>query len=132
MATMNYNGVDITQSGENGFLIEQNGFVVYVDPTGLDSGSKKADVVLVTSDKITSSVDMLSSVLNSERAIQVNIQIMRAFIKLRQMLVSHEELCKKIENMEKRYDAQFQAVFVAIKQLLKPPEKPKRKIGFYG
>lgn len=75
-------------------------------------------------------VAMLSTVLHSERAIQVNIQIMRAFIKFRQMLVSHEELCRIVEKMEQKYDAQFQAAFQAIKQLLKPPKKTKRKIGF--
>jgi len=77
-------------------------------------------------------VAMLSSVLNSERAVQVNIQIMRAFIKLRQMLVSNEELRIKIEKMEKKYDAQFRVVFCAIKQLLEPDNKIKRRIGYLG
>jgi hypothetical protein len=75
-------------------------------------------------------VAMLSSVLNSERAIQVNIQIMRAFTKLRKMLVGYEELQKKIEAMESKYDEQFRIVFVAIKQLLHEDDQPKRKIGF--
>jgi len=75
-------------------------------------------------------VAMLSSVLNSKRAIQVNIQIMRAFTKLRQMLATHEDLRKKIEEMEAKYDGQFQVVFEAIRQLLEENEKPKRKIGF--
>ena len=75
-------------------------------------------------------VAMLSSVLNSDRAIQVNIQIMRAFNKLRQMLGTHKDLKKKIEKMESKYDEQFQIVFEAIKQLLEENEKPKRKIGF--
>ena len=73
---------------------------------------------------------MLSSVLNSERAVQVNIQIMRAFTKLREMLASHKELKEKIEAMEKRYDQQFRIVFEAIKQLLEPPQKSKDSIGF--
>jgi len=73
---------------------------------------------------------MLSSVLKSERAIQVNIQIMRAFTQLRQMLSTHEDLKRKIESMEKKYDQQFQIVFEAIKQLLETDEKPKRKIGY--
>jgi len=78
-------------------------------------------------------VAMLSSVLNSERAIQVNIQIMRAFTKLRMMLASNEDLRKKIEAMEKKYDAQFKVVFDAIKSLMAPPAKKQRKIGFrYG
>ena len=75
-------------------------------------------------------VAMLSSVLNSKRAIQVNIQIMRAFNRLRQMLASHEDLKRKIEAMEAKYDEQFRIVFEAIKQLLEENEKPKRKIGF--
>ncbi|HHT9112202.1 MAG: ORF6N domain-containing protein [Planctomycetes bacterium] len=75
-------------------------------------------------------VAMLSSVLKSKRAIQVNIQIMRAFIKLKEMLATHKDLKLKIEEMEKRYDYQFKIVFDAIKQLLEPPVKPKGKIGF--
>ena len=75
-------------------------------------------------------VAMLSSVLNSKRAIQVNIQIMRVFTKLRTMLLSNEDLKRKIEDMESKYDEQFSIVFQAIKQLLKDDEKPKRKIGF--
>jgi phage regulator Rha-like protein len=75
-------------------------------------------------------VAMLSSVLNSKRAIQVNIQIMRTFTKLREMLMTHKDLKEKIEAMEKKYDYQFKIVFDAIKQLLEPPEKTKKKIGF--
>ena len=73
---------------------------------------------------------MLSSILNSERAIMVNIQIMRTFTRLREILATHEELRRKIEQMEKKYDGQFQAVFEAIRALMAPPLKPKRKIGF--
>ncbi|MEW6068275.1 MAG: ORF6N domain-containing protein [Nitrospirota bacterium] len=75
-------------------------------------------------------IAMLSSVLNSERAIQVNIQIMRTFTKLREMLMTHKDLKRKIEEMEKKYDYQFKIVFDAIKQLLEPPKKPKKRIGF--
>jgi phage regulator Rha-like protein len=75
-------------------------------------------------------VAMLSSVLNSQRAIQVNIQIMRTFTRLREILATHEELRRKIEQMEKKYDGQFQVVFEAIRQLMTPPETKKRKIGF--
>ena len=75
-------------------------------------------------------VAMLSSVLRSKRAIQVNIQIMRAFTQLRQMLSTHEDLKRKIESMEKKYDQQFQVVFEAIKQLLSEEDKPKKKIGY--
>jgi hypothetical protein len=76
-------------------------------------------------------VAMLSSVLRSERAVKANIAIMRAFVRLREMLVTHEELRQKIEHMEKRYDAKFQIVFAAIKQMLEMPLKPKRAIGFH-
>jgi len=75
-------------------------------------------------------VAMLSSVLNSERAIQVNIAIMRAFVKLREMIASHKDLAKKLYDLEKKYDAQFKVVFDAIRQLMAPPEIKKRKIGF--
>jgi len=75
-------------------------------------------------------VAMLSSVLNSDRAVEVNIQIMRAFVRLRQMLSTHIKLAKKIENLERKYDSQFSVVFEAIRALMKEPEPPKRKIGF--
>ena len=75
-------------------------------------------------------VAMLSSVLNSERAIQVNIQIMRTFTKIREILSTHKDLKQKIDKMGKKYDYQFKVVFDAIKQLLKPPEKPRKRIGF--
>ncbi len=73
---------------------------------------------------------MLSSVLNSKRAINVNIQIMRTFSRLRQMISSYEELRKKIESMEKKYDKQFRIVFDAIKKLIREDPQPGRKIGF--
>lgn len=73
---------------------------------------------------------MLSSVLKSKRAVQVNIQIMRAFTQLRKMLSTHEDLKRKIESMEKKYDQQFKIVFDAIKQLLETEDTPKKKIGF--
>lgn len=73
---------------------------------------------------------MLSSVLRSERAIQVNIAIMRAFVRMRQLLASHKGLMDKILTMEKKYDKQFKTVFEAIYQLMRVEEKPKQKIGF--
>ena len=76
-------------------------------------------------------VAMLSSVLNSKRAIIANIQIIRAFSKLREMIEGNRDLKKKIEEMERKYDAQFKAVFEAIKNLIEPEIKSKRKIGFY-
>lgn len=76
-------------------------------------------------------VAMLSSVLNSERAIQVNIEIMRTFVRLRQMLATNAELSKKLIALEKKYDIRFKAVFEAIHELMTPPEhKMKRPIGF--
>ena len=75
-------------------------------------------------------IAMLSSVLNSPRAIQVNIQIMRTFGKLREMIATHKDLAKKLEKLEKKYDAQFRVVFDAIRELMIPPEENKRKIGF--
>jgi hypothetical protein len=75
-------------------------------------------------------VAMLSSVLHSQRAVQVNIEIMRTFIRLRQMLASHVELARKLDALEKKYDAQFKQVFEAIRQLMAPPEPKRRPIGF--
>jgi len=75
-------------------------------------------------------IAMLSSVLKSKRAIAVNIEIMRAFVRLREMVASHKELAKKLQELEKKYDAQFKVVFDAIHALLEPPKKPKRRIGF--
>lgn len=73
---------------------------------------------------------MLSSVLRSQRAIRVNIEIMRAFIHLRQMLASHVELARKLDALEQKYDVQFKQVFEAIRQLMAPPEPKRRPIGF--
>ena len=74
---------------------------------------------------------MLDSVLNSEAAIRASIQIVRTFIRLRELLATHRELARKLEQMEKKYDAQFKAIFDVIEQLMEPPEKTERKpIGF--
>lgn len=76
-------------------------------------------------------VAMLSSVLRSERAIRVNIEIMRAFVQLKRMLATHADLASKIESLERKYDAQFRGVFDAIRELMKPQENPKKQpIGF--
>jgi len=75
-------------------------------------------------------VAMLSSVLNSNRAIEVNIAIMRAFVQLRKMISSHADLERKLVALEKKYDQQFRVVFDAIRALMAPPERPKKKIGF--
>jgi len=77
-------------------------------------------------------VAMLSSVLRSARAVQVNVAIMRTFVRLREMLATHEELRRKIDVMEKRYDARFQAVFETIRQMLETPIPAKKPIGFHA
>ncbi len=79
-------------------------------------------------------IAMLSTVLNSERAIQVNIAIMRAFVKLRQIFSTHKELAHKLSQLERKiekHDSEIQAIFEAIRQLMAVPEKPKRRIGFH-
>ena len=76
-------------------------------------------------------VAMLSSVLRSPRAVQVNIAIMRTFVRLREMLLSNAELARKLAALENKYDAQFKVVFDAIRELMLPPDPPRRKIGFH-
>ena len=75
-------------------------------------------------------VAMLSSVLNSGRAVQVNIAIMRTFVRLREMLLSNADLARKLADLESKYDAQFKVVFDAIRELMLPPDPPRRRIGF--
>ncbi len=75
-------------------------------------------------------IAMLSSVLRSKRAVQVNIEIMRTFVRLRQLLATNAQLARKLEALENKYDTQFKVVFDAIPQLMSPPEPRKRKIGF--
>jgi len=78
---------------------------------------------------------MLSGVLNSKRAIQVNIAIMRAFVKLRRMLATHKELAQKLAELERKlegHDQKIHSIFDAIRQLMEPPAPPRRRIGFHG
>jgi len=75
-------------------------------------------------------VAMLSSVLRSKRAIRVNVEIMRAFVRLRKMLSSHVGLARKLDSLEKKYDSQFKVVFEAIRRLMAEPIISKKKIGF--
>jgi ORF6N domain len=75
-------------------------------------------------------VAMLSCILRSERAVHVNIEIMRAFVRLREMIATHKDLVRKLEALEEKYDAQFKVVFDAIRELMAPPTPKKRKIGF--
>lgn len=74
---------------------------------------------------------MLANVLNSERAAQTSVQVVRAFVRLRQMLASNAELARKLDAMEQKYDAQFKVVFSAIRRLMSPPEIKRREIGFH-
>jgi hypothetical protein len=95
---------------------------------------------IVTSSKIKHSpnvfafteqgVAMLSSVLNSKRAVQVNIAIMRVFVKLREMITANKELSKRLDELENKYDSQFKVVFDAIRQLMTPAEPKPKQIGF--
>jgi hypothetical protein len=89
-------------------------------------GSRRATPYAFTENGVA----MLSSVLNSKWAIQANIQIMRTFTKLREMIAAHKDLVKRLNELEKKYDGQFQIVFEAIRQLIEIEEKPKRKIGY--
>lgn len=75
-------------------------------------------------------VAMLSSVLHSARAVRANIAIMRAFVELRRAASLHADLARRLDTLERRYDSQFQEVFAAIREVMSPPEKPKRRIGF--
>ncbi|MCI0621646.1 MAG: ORF6N domain-containing protein, partial [Acidobacteria bacterium] len=73
---------------------------------------------------------MLANVLNSDRAVEASVQVVRAFVRLRSLLASHAELARKLEALERKYDAQFKVVFDAIRQLMNPPEPTGRPIGY--
>ena len=75
-------------------------------------------------------VAMLSSVLRSAQAVSVNVEIMRAFVRLRSALVDHKDLARRLDDLEGKYDQQFKVVFDAIRALMTPPERPARRIGF--
>lgn len=75
-------------------------------------------------------VAMLSSVLSSERAVLVNIEIIRAFVRLRKMIISNDDLSRKLTKLERRYDLQFKMVFDAIRELMKPNKQKSKTIGF--
>ena len=89
-------------------------------------GSRRANPYAFTEQGVA----MLSSVLRTKRAVQVNIQIMRTFVQLRQILAVHKDLERKLTALEEKYDEQFKVVFDAIRALMAPPEKSRRKIGF--
>lgn len=73
---------------------------------------------------------MVASVLNTARAIEISIFVVKAFVKLREMIISNKELARRLDDLEKKYDGQFRVVFEAIRQLMTPSETSKRKIGF--
>jgi len=77
-------------------------------------------------------VAMLSSVLSSKRAVNVNIDIMRTFVRLRQIVLSNKDLTQRVDELEKKYDLQFKIVFDAIRKLITPETKPKSRIGFHA
>lgn len=89
-------------------------------------GGRRKPVLAFTQEGVA----MLSSVLRSERAVQVNIEIMRAFVRLRSLLNAHAELARRLDELEQRYDEQFRAVFDAIRELMTPLEGPRKRIGF--
>ncbi len=74
---------------------------------------------------------MLSSVLRSKRAVAVNIEIMRTFVRLREMLASHADLARRLDELERKYDKQFAVVFDAIRQLMTPPQDDQREFGYH-
>ena len=109
--------------GDSGFLRSQ--FVTSKPPTG--RGGRRYLPYAFTEQGVA----MLSGVLNSPRAVQVNIEIMRAFVRLRRILASHAELARKLDELEGKYDRQFAVVFEAIRQLMSPPPaRRRRRIGF--
>ncbi len=89
-------------------------------------GGRRKPVLAFTQEGVA----MLSSVLRSERAVLVNIEIMRAFVRFRLLLAAHAELAQRMEELEKRYDEQFRAVFDAIRELMTPSHPPRKPIGF--
>ena len=101
-------------------LICQNGI------SKASRGGRRRPVLAFTQEGVA----MLSSVLHSQRAVRVNIEIMRAFVRLRSLLAAHAELALRLDELEHRYDEQFRAVFDAIRQLMTPPEPPRKPIGF--
>ncbi len=101
-------------------------FVISSTHTGVNTLKFSKNVMAFTEHGVA----MLSSVLNSPTAVQVNIQIMRTFAKLREILSRHTDLARRLDELEKKYDAHFRVVFEAIRELMKPPESKKRPIGF--
>jgi hypothetical protein len=91
-----------------------------------DWGGRRSSPLVFTEQGVA----MLSSVLNSERAIRVNIEIMRAFVSLRKQAILHADIARRLDKLERKYNGRFRLVFAALRQLMTIPEKPKRRIGF--
>jgi hypothetical protein len=116
-------------------------FVISKSPTSQASSRLRSQIVISNTGRggrrylpyaITEQgVAMLSSVLRSTRAVEVNIAIMRNFVQLRRLMDSNRDLARKIESLEKKYDEQFSAVFAAIKELIAQPPPPRKRIGFH-
>jgi hypothetical protein len=100
--------------------------IVISSPSGKETLKFSNNVLAFTEQGVA----MLSGVLKSKRAMQVNVAIMRAFVKLREMISSNKELAKKLQELEKKYDMQFKVVFDAIRELMKHPEPKEKKVGF--
>jgi hypothetical protein len=98
----------------------------------LESGGRGSDAKYLPYAFTEQGVAMLSSVLKSRQAARVNVEIMRAFVRLRQMIAQNRELARRLDALEAKYDRQFKAVFDAIRELMAPPAAPRRRIGFVG
>lgn len=112
------------------YIITADESVNLICQTGISSfgyGGRRKPVMAFTQEGVA----MLSSVLRSERAVQVNIEIMRTFVRLRTLLAAHAELARRVDELEHRYDAKFRAVFDALRELMTPPAPPPKQIGFH-
>lgn len=111
------------------FLLSPQEVMRMIFPNGISKpgrGGRRKPVLVFTQEGVA----MLSSVLRSPRAVRVNIEIMRAFVRLRSLLALHTDLARRLDEIESRYDGQFRVVFEAIRELMTPPEPPRRQIGF--
>lgn len=118
---------DPLNEGSNGVqLAEEFAALRYQSGTSSSRGGRRYRPFAFTEQGVA----MLSSVLRSHRAVLVNVEIMRAFVRLRQLLDSHAELARKLAALERRYDTQFKVVFDAIRALMAPPAEPPKRIGF--
>jgi len=112
---------------------------LHVGLTAEEAGKRRSQIVTASFRNVRyrplafteQGVAMLSSVLRSRRAVEVNVEIIRAFVRLREMLGAHVELARQLEQLEKKYDAQFRVVFDAIRELMSSGDPPKRPIGFH-